>query len=133
MTTKKQVQGSNAREVVLVGASIAAVAAGAYFFFGPNGKKHQKQMRGWMVRMKGEVLEKIEGARELTEEAYNEIVNTVARTYELAGQIPKDEIMALADDLKKQWKSIKKSASDTKKVAKKTSSTTKRAVKKALK
>jgi aminoglycoside phosphotransferase family enzyme len=132
MATKKQT-GVNAKEMAMVGAGIAAIAAGAYFFFGPQGKKHQKQMKGWMVRMKGEVLEKIEGAKEMSEEAYNEIVNTVARTHELAGKIPKEEIMALATDLKKQWRSIKKNASGTKKVVKKASATAKKTAKKITK
>lgn len=99
--------------MALVGAGIAAIAAGVYFFFGPDGKKHQKKMRGWMVRMKGEVLEKIEGAQDMSESAYNEIVNTVAKAQELTGKIPKEEIAALATDLKRQWRSIKKGASTT--------------------
>jgi aminoglycoside phosphotransferase family enzyme len=133
MAAKKQTEGINAKEMAMVGAGIAAIAAGAYFFFGPQGKKHQKQMKGWMVRMKGEVLEKIEGAKEMSEEAYNEIVNTVARTHELAGKIPKEEIMALATDLKKQWRSIKKNAASTKKVVKKASATAKKTTRKITK
>ncbi len=121
------------KEMALVGAGIAAIAAGAYFFFGPDGKKHQKKMKGWMVRMKGEVLEKIEGAQNMSEEAYNEIVNTVAKANELSGKIPKEEIMDLANDLKRQWKSIKKGATGTGKKVKKLSSKTTKAVKKATK
>jgi len=94
------------KEEVLIGAGLAALAAGAYFFLGPKGKKHQKEMKGWMVKMKGEVLEKLEEAKEVTEPIYNDIVDTVAKTNEVAGKIPQSEIRALAQDLKKQWRSL---------------------------
>lgn len=103
------------KEMAAVGAGIAAIAAGAYFFFGPDGNKHQKKMRGWMVKMKGDVLEKLEDARDVTEPIYNDIVDSVARTQAVAGKIPKTEIMALAMDLKKQWRTISRSVKGTKK------------------
>ncbi|MBX4189382.1 hypothetical protein KW785_02185 [Candidatus Parcubacteria bacterium] len=97
---------NNNSQKVLVGAGLAAVAAGAYFFLGPNGKKHQKKMKGWMVKMKGEVLERLEDAREMTEPVYNEIIDGVAQTYSVANKVPKSEIVALATDLKRHWKNI---------------------------
>jgi hypothetical protein len=103
---KKSNNRIDTKEGVLVGAGIAAIAAGAYFFLGPKGKKHQKQMKGWMVKMKGEVLEKLEEAKEVTEPIYNDIVDTVAKTNAVAGKIPKAEIAALAEDLKKQWRAL---------------------------
>jgi hypothetical protein len=120
--TSKQNDGMNKKEMAAVGAGIAAVAAGAYFFFGPDGKKHQKKMRGWMVRMKGEVLERLEEAQEITEPMYHEIVDTVAKTYEVAGKIPREEIVGLAGDLKRQWRTIKRTAFAPKKSAKTTTS-----------
>ncbi len=101
------------REMAAVGAGIAAIAAGAYFFFGPDGSKHQKKMKGWMVKMKGDVLEKLEDAIDVTEPIYNDIVDSVARTQAVAGKIPKTEIMALAIDLKKQWRTISRSVKGT--------------------
>jgi hypothetical protein len=97
---------NNNTQKALLGAGLAMAAAGAYFFLGPNGKKHQKKMRGWMVRMRGEVLERLEDAREVTQPVYNEIIDAVADTYVVANKVPKDEIMTLAGDLKKHWKAI---------------------------
>ena len=34
---------SQAVKLAVIGASLAGLAATAYFFFGPKGKKHQKQ------------------------------------------------------------------------------------------
>jgi hypothetical protein len=133
--TKSGNQGMDAKDMAAVGAGIAAIAAGAYFFFGPDGKKHQKKMRGWMVTMKGEVLERLEETRDISEPIYNDIVDSVAKAYSVAGKIPKDEIMSLATDLKKQWRGISRGAKAVSKtatrkpVAKATTKTRPRAVK----
>ena len=49
---------------VLAGAAVAATA-GAYYLYGPSGKKHQKQVKGWMLKAKGEILERAEKRKEL--------------------------------------------------------------------
>jgi len=118
-------RNNDARERVAVGAGLAALAAGIYFFLGPDGKKHQKQMKGWMVKMKGEVLEKLEDAKEITEPVYNEIVDTVAHTNKVAGKIPQAEVAALALELKRQWRSIKQAIGGKKGGARKRSKATK--------
>ena len=128
--------GMDNKEMVAAGAGVAALAAGIYFFFGPDGKKHQKKMKGWMVRMKGEVLEKLEDAKEISEPVYNEIVDTVAKTYSVAGKVPREEIMALAQDLKRQWRTIsraQKASAPKRKPAAKKAAPKKRAAKKTKK
>jgi hypothetical protein len=131
---KKQ-KSTGAGNVALAGAGIAALAVATYFFTGDRGVKNKKHLRGWAVRMKGEVLEKIEDAREVTEPIYKEIVDKVAKAQMVAGSIPKKEILELAEDLKKDWKVLTrtalgkskkgKSASKTKKAAPKAKSTKK--------
>jgi hypothetical protein len=96
--------------LAFLGASLAGIAATAYFFFGPKGKKNQKHVKAWAIKMKGDVIEKLEMARDITEPVYHEIIETVAKEYKKgkkAGQIEVDE---LAKDLKKHWKTISKSA-----------------------
>ena len=44
----------------------------------------------------------------MTEPAYNEIVDTVAKKYEKGKKAGKDEVRLLAQDLKKHWKIISK-------------------------
>jgi hypothetical protein len=107
----------------------AALAAGAYFFLGPDGKKHQKKMKGWMVKMKGEVLEKLEEMEEVTEPVYRQVVDTVARAQEVNDKIPRSEILALATDLKREWRSIRRLATHDKKKAKTVAKKTVRAAK----
>ncbi len=93
-------------KVVALGASAIALAASTYYFFGPLGKIHRTKALGWMIRMKGEIIEKIEEAGEMTKEGYNKIVDSVLDTYITAGKIAKPELQTFANNLKKQWKHI---------------------------
>jgi hypothetical protein len=108
--------------IVAIGAGVAALAAASYYFFGPEGQKHRKMAKGWMLKMKAEVIEKIENAKEMTQSTYDTIVDTVAKKY-----AKNPEIGIMVDMLKKQWKGI---SGGTKKSVKKVA---KKAVKKAVK
>jgi hypothetical protein len=99
---------NNNTEKIMIGAGAAALAAGIYFFQTKQGKRNAKKLKGWMVRMKGEVLEKLEEAEEVTEPVYRGIVDTVANAEIVASKIPRSEILALATDLKRQWNMIRR-------------------------
>jgi len=110
MGMQKKVNKAQVVKLAAVGASVAALAATAYFFFGPKGKKHRAHAKAWAIKMKGEVVEKFEAAREITEPIYREIIDTVAKEYTKGKKASKPEIEALAADLKKHWKSMSKMA-----------------------
>ncbi len=103
---KKKTSNSKALKLAVLGASLASVAATAYFFFGPKGKKHRQQTKAWAIKMKGDVVEKLEVAREITEPVYREIIDTVTEEYKKGKKASLPEIETLAQDLKKHWKSI---------------------------
>jgi hypothetical protein len=103
MATKAKV---NKKEAAIMGASIAALAVGAYFLTGTKGRQNRKKLRGWMVRMKGDVIERLEDVREVTEPIYRDIVDTVAQAEIVASRIPRRDILVLAEELKQDWKSI---------------------------
>ena len=102
----KKTNKSNAVKYAVIGASLAGLAATAYFFFGPKGKKHREHAKAWAIKMKGDVVEKLEKAREITEPVYREIIDTVAKEYKKGKKASQPEIVALANDLKKHWKSM---------------------------
>lgn len=102
-TTKESHTGM---KVALVGASLAGLAAGAYFFLGPKGKKHQRQAKSWAIKMKGEVVEKLENAQEVSQEVYHDIIDNVAAKYLEGKNVAEDEVTELATDLKKHWKTL---------------------------
>lgn len=106
----KKVSKSAAIKLAVLGASLAGVAATAYFVFGPKGKKHQAQAKAWAIKMKGEVVEKLEQAKEITEPVYHEIIDAVTKEYKKGKRASLPEIEALAADLKKHWKTMSKLA-----------------------
>ena len=115
-----------------MGVSIATATAAAYLLFGPDAKKNRKIVRGWAVKMKGEIIEKFEKTKDLTESAYHNIIDQVSAKYAKVQGVDTLEIETIAKDARKHWKTIvggvKKNA--VKKVA--SVKKTVKAVKKAL-
>jgi uncharacterized protein with PIN domain len=109
MKKKTTKSGSRAVELGVIGASLAGLAA-AYFFLGPKGKKNQKQAKAWAIKMKGDVVEKLEMARRVSEPVYREIIDSVAAEYKKQERANRGEIDALARDIKKHWKNVSASA-----------------------
>ena len=119
---------------LVIGAGMAALSAATFYFFGPKGKTHRKHLKTWTIKMKADILEKIEEAGDVTESAYRKIVDEVATLYTKAGKVSKEEIAVYANTLKKQWKSIVKTVKPAQKKAKKSvKKVAKKAVKKAVK
>lgn len=98
------VKKSKGSKMPLVG--LAALAASAYFFLGPDKKKHQRDAKSWAIKMKGDVVEKLETAREMSEPVYHKIIDSVATKYQGKITAGQKEVMELAKDLKKHWKNF---------------------------
>ena len=111
--------GSTALVVGIVGVA-AAAAAGAYFLYGTkDGKKKMKQIRGWALKAKGEVLQKVEQLKEVNEDLYHQVIDSVLKRYETLKSVSPAELAAVAKELKGHWKNIKKELhSSVKKVSK---------------
>ncbi len=121
MTKEKTVKKTNkkvGRNIVLVGI-VAATAAASYFLYGPKGKENKEKLKGWMLKMKGEILEKLESLKEINKENYDKIINQVTEKYKKAKNISEKEVEQLAKKLKSYWSNIEKSKSPKKKATKK--------------
>ncbi len=91
----------------VVGAGLAA-AAGYYFLSDTKeAKARRKAMRGWMLRFKGDVMDKLEDVKDMSAEAYEKAVDAIKEKYETVKDIDKAELADLADDLKGHWENIK--------------------------
>jgi gas vesicle protein len=101
-------KGLDTKAIIGIGAGVAALSAAAYVLFGPEGKKNRKIIRGWAVKMKGEIIEKFENAKELTEPVYNEIINNVQAKYAKLKNVDQEELLKTVTEIKKHWKAIKK-------------------------
>lgn len=108
-------------KVVAIGAGVAALSVAAYMLFGPNGKKNQKSLKGWAVKMKGEIIEKLEAVKDVTAPIYDKVVSEVAAKYAKLKNIDAKDLEAEVATLKKHWKALTKNTAkkSAKKVAKK--------------
>lgn len=103
---KKGVSGG----LILAAASVAAVA-GAYFIFGKPDAKTKKQIKSWTLKAKADVLAKIEGMKEVSQEKYEEVVDAIETKYAQLKNVDPNELHAMATDMKKHWAAIQKSLS----------------------
>jgi hypothetical protein len=89
--------------------AVVASLAGAYFLYGTKeGAKSKKKIKGWMLKAKGEALEKLENMKNVSEEGYNLVLEQVMKKYSSLKNVDKKELESLVSDLKKHWKNIKK-------------------------
>lgn len=122
----KNKKGFDVSSMMAMGAGAIALAASTYYLFGPAGKIHRKKAAGWMLKMKGEIIEKIEEAGEMSEAAYHSIVDSALASQVAAGKISPEELTAYAAGLKSQWKNILKTLKPAKKSKKKSASAAKK-------
>jgi hypothetical protein len=97
-----------AKEIIGIGAGVAALSAAAYVLFGPNAKKNRKAIRGWAVKMKGEIIEKFEEVKEVTEPVYHEIIDGIQSKYAKLKNVNPEELNKVVAEIKKHWKDLKK-------------------------
>ena len=97
-----------AKEIISIGAGVAVLSAASYVLFGPNAKKNRKVIRGWAVKMKGEIIEKFENLKEVTEPVYHEIIDGIHSKYAKLKNIDPEELNKTVSEIKKHWKDLKK-------------------------
>lgn len=115
---KKKVskKGLTGGEMVGIGATVAALGAAAYVLFGPDGKKNKKAIKGWAIKMKGEIIEKLEEAKEISEPVYHKIIDTVSAKYSKVKKIDAQDLELVVAEVKKHWKTMIKDSKPKKKV-----------------
>lgn len=100
------------KKQILAGAglvALAAAAAGAVFLYGTEtGKKKRKEIKSWTLKMKADVMDKIADMKDWSEDAYHDVVDSVAKQYKHVKNVDPLDIAALAQDLKGHWKNIKR-------------------------
>ncbi len=133
MTNKKPVKsnGLSNKQSVGIGlgitAAVAAAAAGSYLLYGSkNATKNRKAVKGWALKAKSEVLKGVDRAKELSQEDYEQLVESAVNTYNAAKSASKTELADFKKDMRAHWKGLQKTAAVKKLTAKK-------AVKKATK
>jgi len=106
---EKEIVMKKTGKIIGAGIGLAAVAAaGAYFLYGEKGAKNREKIAGWTLKMKGEVLEKIEALKSIDREAYHDLVDKVAARYAKVEKVSAAELRHLTVDLKNAWAHISK-------------------------
>jgi hypothetical protein len=110
MAQKKTTKSGNGMEIGLAVAGLTAIA-GAVFLYGTDaGNKKRKEIKGWTLKAKGEVMEKLEKLKDVNEENYHKVVDVVAAKYKTLKTVAPEELDEVVADLKKSWKHIVKIA-----------------------
>ncbi|MFT5831967.1 MAG: hypothetical protein ACI9SY_000345 [Candidatus Paceibacteria bacterium] len=132
--TKKELS-TEQKVGVGVGLTAAAVAAaGAYFLYGSNNaSSNRKVVKSWALKAKAEVLEKLEEAKEMSTDEYEQLIAAVAGTYAGAKGATKKDIKEFAGEMHDHWKKIEKAAKPKKKAVKKVATKAKAPAKKVAK
>jgi len=96
-------------KILGAGVGLAALtAAGVYFLHGEKNAKNREKVFGWALKMKGEVLKKLESMKTIDRETYLRIVDKVANRYARLGTISVSELQHLTVELKNAWIHINK-------------------------
>jgi len=93
----------NKAKIAGFGTAAVVAAAGAYFLSGKVGAKNRKMISGWVLKMKGEVLEKVENLKEMNADAYHRLVDQVAEHYVKVKGVNSSELGLLVKELKSFW------------------------------
>lgn len=104
MAAKKTTGGAG----LPLAAGLIAGIAGTYFLYGKNATANRKKIKGWMIKAKGEAIEKMEKMKEMDETSYHALIDGIAEKYGKVKGIEQTEIEELVKDMKKHWKSIMK-------------------------
>jgi len=130
-TSKKGLSGSQKMSIGVGLTAAAVAAAGTYFLYGSkNAAKNRRKVKSWMLKAKAEVLEGLEKAEQMSEKEFNELVDSVSKSYAKLKDASQADIAAFKREMKDHWPNIVKEgkaiasntvgASKSKKTAKKT-------------
>lgn len=122
----KETPNKKSHTGLIIGGLAAAAAAGGYYLYhSKDARKKLKNMKGWMIKAKGEVLERIEKIKDVNEVAYHKVIDGVMARYKKA-HINAEELSQVTNELKSHWKAIQREMSAS---GKKVSAVVKKVVK----
>ena len=105
---KIKISNSSHKVSMIVGiTALAAAAAGAYYLYGSDkSAKNRKQVKSWMLKMKADVMDRIEKVKDLSKQAYESTIDEVSKKYSQVKSVDQKELMQLAKRMKSHWKEI---------------------------
>jgi gas vesicle protein len=114
--------------------ALAAAATAAYLFTGKRGKSNRAKVSKWAEGAKADIVKQLRSAKQVSQQTYNQVVDTVVDQYKKAKKANPQDLVKLANELKGHWNTIAKEATVAarKVVPAKAVRSVKKAIKKAL-
>lgn len=92
---------------VVMGLGAIAAGLGLYFLYGSKeGPRRRKEIKGWMFKMRGEVLDELENLKDVTKDTYFKVVDDVKARYKNLHNVKEDELDEVANELKEGWDDV---------------------------
>lgn len=134
---KKKASGLNNTQKIEIGVGLTAAAvaaAGAYFLYGSkDAEKNREAVKSWALKAKADVLEKLEDAKKMTREEYEDVVKAAAAAYSGARSVTKKDVAAFTAEMMEHWEALEQSVSKVKTAAKKNAAKAQKSAKKTVK
>ena len=108
---KKKEMSTGQKVSIGFGLTAAAVsAASAYFLYGSKkASQNRKKVKGWVLKAKGEVLEALEKAEEITAEEYGALVDAASSAYSTVKNASASELKSFKKEMGEHWQNLQKS------------------------
>lgn len=108
-SAKKELSGAQ-KVGIGIGLTAAAVAAaGAYFLYGSkNAAQNRKKVKSWTLKAKGEVLEALEKAEQITEAEYAALVAAAGEAYGTVQKATRGELKDFKTEMTEYWNKLQK-------------------------
>lgn len=110
MTHGHHTSGSSGKVLAFLAGAATTAAIGGYLLYGPQGARNRRTLDTWVAKAKAEVLERMQEAGEMTEEAYHRIVDEVSERYGRMRDIGSHKAGRLASKLKSRFSDMKREA-----------------------
>jgi hypothetical protein len=107
--TKKNLSSTQKVELAVGITAAAVAAAGTYFLYGSKyAEKNRKKVKSWMLKAKAEALDKLEAAQHMSQQEYDDMIETVAKSYSSVKDATKGDLSAFKKEMKEYWGMIEK-------------------------
>ncbi len=110
MKTNAKTQTSAMQKVAIatgITGLLVAATLGTHFLFNTKkGKQSLKHIKSWAFKMKAELLEKLEKAKDINEAVYGQVVDELTEKYKKVKGMTVEEVHDMATELKSQWRKV---------------------------
>ena len=92
---------------------ITAMAVGGYFLFiSKKAKRNRKKIDWWIEDISDEIFNKIKTVKNLTEEKFDEVADSVMEKYSLLKDIKDEKIKKIKKEARKKWEEAQEESED---------------------